>query len=89
MEFFRPTRPRTLPGFPGRRVMGAWLLALTCGGTELHTSKPHEVMANDLRLLPAYVEWPTNTFASAEQPWRIGILGTDPFGDVTHTTAAM
>jgi hypothetical protein len=81
MEFFRPTRPRSQPGFPGRRVIGALLLALACGGAELHTRKPHEVMANDLRLLPAYVEWPADTFAGPEEPWRIGILGTDPFGE--------
>jgi hypothetical protein len=52
------------------------------GAAELPTRKAHEVMANDLRLLPAYVEWPTNTFAGPEEPWRLGILGTDPFGEI-------
>jgi hypothetical protein len=66
----------------GGIVCALSLLVGLAGGEELHTSNPHAVMANYLRVLPAYVEWPTNTFATPEEPWRIGILGADPFGEL-------
>jgi hypothetical protein len=33
-----------------------------------------------------YVTWPSNAFTEASSPWKIGILGSDPFGDVLEKT---
>ena len=87
MEFPKPISPRLRASFAlGGIVFMLSLLMGLAGGEELHTRNPHEVMANYLRVLPAYVEWPTNTFASPDEPWRIGILGTDPFGELLEKT---
>jgi hypothetical protein len=61
------------------------LLAWLAGGPELRAESLRETMANDLWLLPQYVVWPTNTFATPAEPWRIGILGMNPFGDLLET----
>ena len=62
-------------------VWAGLLLTARAAGVDLHSRNPHEVMAGYLQTLPAYVEWPTNTFASPEEPWRIGVLGINPFGE--------
>jgi len=56
------------------------LLAKASPAEELHTGDAYAVMAGYLRALPAYVEWPSNTFALPQEPWQVGILGADPFG---------
>jgi hypothetical protein len=82
MEILTPARPRRrLGSVLGGIIWLASLLAGMAGGAEPHSPTPHEIMADYLRVLPAYVDWPTNTFATPEEPWRIGILGTDPFGE--------
>lgn len=55
--------------------------ALLAVGAEPPTNDRHDEMAGYLGQLPAYVEWPTNTLVKPGQPWRIGILGPDPFGE--------
>jgi len=62
------------------------LLVGLAWGEELHTSDPHKVMAGYLRALPAHVAWPTNTFATPDEPWHLGILGTDPFAGLLEKT---
>lgn len=82
-----PARQRTRPGTALGGILAALgLLAGLARGGELHTSDPHKVMAGYLRALPAHVEWPTNTFALPEEPWRIGILGPDPFAGMLEKT---
>lgn len=74
------------PGlFLGAIVCASILVANLAPAGELHSTNPHEVMAGYLRALPAYVGWPTNTFASPKDTWQIGILGDDPFGVVLET----
>ena len=75
-----PPRSR-LGSVLGGMVCAGLLLAVSAGSTERHTEKPRDVMAGYLGQFPAYVEWPTNTFGSATEPWRIGILGADTFGE--------
>lgn len=41
----------------------------------------YSVKAGYLLRFPAYVEWPTGTFASAMDPVVIGVLGQNPFGE--------
>ncbi len=40
----------------------------------------YRLMASYLLLFTRHVEWPAQTFASAESPLIVTILGTDPFG---------
>lgn len=42
---------------------------------------PSKVKAAFLRNFAHYVTWPDMVFPNNSSPWRIGILGQDPFGD--------
>ncbi len=53
-------------------------------GQEWATKNPYKVEAAFLRNFARYVTWPA--VADARSPWRIGILGRDPFGDVLEKT---
>ena len=87
MKILQPATQRPHPGTAlGGLVCALLLLALAAVGADVHSGNPYEIMAGYLRALPAYVQWPTNTFATPEQPWHIGILGADPFGEVLETT---
>jgi hypothetical protein len=82
MKFFHPaSRPVRLTLLAGIVALCA-LMAL---GQERRTSNPYSVIAGDLHAFPAYIQWPTNSVAT-QQPWRIGIWGTDPFGDLMEHT---
>jgi len=52
----------------------------------LVTRDPIKVKAAFLRNFAHYVTWPTNAFADDRSPWSIGILGSDPFGEVLEKT---
>jgi hypothetical protein len=83
------------PGLPGRRPAAAWLarwfvlllllLLLPEGlaaGEEVVPQNPDKVKAAYLLNFTRYVTWPTNAFANAKSPWRIGVLGSaDPLAD--------
>jgi hypothetical protein len=43
-------------------------------------------MAGYLHVFPAYVKWPTNTFADANDSWQVGVLGGNPFGNLLEET---
>jgi hypothetical protein len=65
------------------------LLALFRGSAragEVVTTDPNKVKAAFLRHFAHYVTWPTNTFATTNAPWKIGVLGDDPFGDILEKT---
>lgn len=47
---------------------------------------PYKVEAAFLRNFAHYVTWPGDAFADARSPWRVGILGRDPFGDILEKT---
>lgn len=50
------------------------------------TENPYKVEAAFLRNFAHYVTWPGDAFADARSPWRVGILGRDPFGDILEKT---
>jgi hypothetical protein len=45
-----------------------------------------KVEAAFLRNFAHYITWPVEAFADPQEPWRICVLGTDPFGDVLEQT---
>ncbi len=47
---------------------------------------PRHVEAAFLRNFAHYVTWPEKVFADPQTPWRICVLGSDPFGDVLEKT---
>jgi len=53
---------------------------------ELETHDPGKVEAAFLRNFARYVTWPARTFSGDRSPWRICILGDDPFGEVLEKT---
>jgi hypothetical protein len=72
--------------FAGVMVMLCLLLqSYSAAGQEVVAS-PNKVKAAFLRNFAHYVTWPTNTVRNVHSPWRIGVLGVDPFGDVLEKT---
>ncbi|HEX9023867.1 MAG TPA: YfiR family protein [Geobacteraceae bacterium] len=53
---------------------------------EFVTEDPYKVEAAFLRNFARYVTWPAGVFAGPGSPWRICILGRDPFGDILEKT---
>jgi hypothetical protein len=49
---------------------------------------PNKVEAAFLRNFARYVTWPEGVFPNENAPWKICILGDDPFGDVLEKTLA-
>lgn len=47
---------------------------------------PNKIKAAFLRNFTRYVTWPADVFADDRSPWRICILGNDPFGDILDKT---
>jgi hypothetical protein len=47
---------------------------------------PRYVEAAFLRNFAHYIAWPDEVFADPGAPWRICILGSDPFGEVLEST---
>ena len=83
------TRARLLP-WAGRWASLIGLLFFLhlpgSAGQELVTHDPIKVKAAFLRNFAHYVTWPANAFADDRSPWSIGILGSDPFGEVLEKT---
>jgi hypothetical protein len=71
--------------FLGHRAGLAALLALSClpcrADQEPARAVPAQVEAAFLRNFARYVTWPAQAFADDRAPWRICILGRDPFGE--------
>lgn len=76
------------------RRPGLWILALLlvpalpqlAASQEVVTASPNKVKAAFLRNFTHYVSWPSDVFANDRSPWRICVLGNDPFGDVLDKT---
>lgn len=50
------------------------------------TENPNKVIAAFLRNFAHYVAWPDGVFADVRSPWRVCILGRDPFGELLDDT---
>jgi YfiR/HmsC-like len=61
------------------------LLGIRMTAAPLPKSVPEPQMKGELLIRLAYVvTWPTNVFQSPTQPFRVGILGTDPLGEAVE-----
>ena len=85
------TAPQRTLGKIGRQflwrlflVLATWMPIPTHAET---SATPEAVKASYLMLFASYTTWPSNTFASTNSPVVIGVLGTDPFGEVLDKTA--
>jgi len=74
-------------GAVGLIVLLLWLLPWSfVMGQEPAVESPNRVKAAFLRNFAHYVTWPATSFENAHSPWRIGILGNAPFGEVVEKT---
>ncbi|MBS1213763.1 MAG: hypothetical protein H6R26_2380 [Proteobacteria bacterium] len=69
-------------------LVGLLQLSSVTAGQELATQDPNKVKAAFLRNFAHYVTWPEKAFADASSPWRVCVLGRDPFGEVLDKTLA-
>jgi hypothetical protein len=58
-------------------ILAAMGLALLCGSGE--PAQEYKVKAAFIYNFARFIEWPQEVFASADSPFVIGVVGTDPF----------
>ncbi len=78
-----------LPGagrFVARCVLAALFWVISSGELRAET-REYQIKAAFLINFIQFVTWPTNAFPSDEAPFRIGILGADPFGPALDRAA--
>ena len=69
-----------------------WLILfvlLPCGAMDLPAqtvSKEYQIKAAFLLNFIQFVEWPPMVFTNADEPFRIGVLGENPFGTALEET---
>jgi hypothetical protein len=61
-------------------------VAAQANGQESAMENPNKVKAAFLRNFAHYVTWPGSAFPDSRAPWRVCILGRDPFGDMLEKT---
>ncbi len=79
------------PANPGKAFAGLFLFIFSGFPLLLAQSSPpkeYQVKAVFLFNFTQFVEWPSTAFNSAADPFVIGILGEDPFGDYIKETIA-
>jgi hypothetical protein len=63
-------------------LAGFWMAGSVVPQAAAAGSKEYQIKAAFLFNFAQFVEWPSSAFASPNSPFRIGILGEDPFGGV-------
>lgn len=71
-------------GFRLRALAGT--LAALANAAAADPAPERAAMAAFLSKLPAFVEWPDSAFASPSDPFRLCIVGEDPFGTLLDGT---
>ena len=82
----RAARPRRVGRWIAALVAGlGLLLGVRAATATIPKSVPEPQLKGELLIRLAYVvTWPTNCFQSPTQPFRVGILGTDPLGEAVE-----
>ena len=70
-------------------VMSALVVASWTLSAQPATAPEYNIKAGFLTKFINYTTWPADRFESATSPVVIGVLGTDPFGDILDKTAAL
>jgi len=75
---------------PALRAWFILLVLLPAGGQPLSAqtaiSKEYQIKAVFLFNFAQFVQWPTTAFTRADEPFRIGVLGADPFDSFLDET---
>ena len=71
-------------GAAGLSLLWAVAAMPQSGSEEGKAFTEYEVKAAFLVNFAKYVEWPEKAFPEADSPFRIGVLGPNPFGDTLH-----
>ena len=87
------SRPVLRPRLPWAWSAVFWLLLLvapaaTPAGAQERQAAEHAVKAAFVFRFGEYVEWPDGTFADADAPLRIGVVGADPVATELERIAA-
>lgn len=69
-----------------RILLAAALLPAAAATEPRPAVSPPRIEAAFLRNFAHYVSWPANAFADERSPWRVCIIGDDPFGDILDET---
>jgi len=77
-RLWRATLGHSLPAFV--LIGSACVLATAEAQAQPVASKEYQLKAACLLHFAHFAEWPADAFASADAPFRIGVLGEDPFG---------
>jgi hypothetical protein len=77
-------RCRRWAGWLGLALLFVLLLPGLSASQDLVAQSPNKVEAAFLRNFAHYVAWPAHAFADDRSPWRVCILGRDPFGEVVE-----
>jgi len=76
---------RQRPGLMSRLrlcvLAGLLMIGLPAARAQPAGTKEYQIKAAFLYNFTQFVDWPTNSFASADSPLTIGVMGNDPFGD--------
>ncbi len=86
MGYFRSIRSDRLTGYNLLVLFWVMLIPVPGAAREFATANPYKVEAAFLRHFAHYVTWPSGVFGDVNSPWRIGVLGQDPFGDLLENT---
>ncbi len=80
--------PRHLVAGLAAAVLAAAAAFSTPVGAGEHTPTEYEVKAAYLFNFARFVEWPSEAFTTAREPFAICVVGSDPFGSVLDTILA-
>ena len=83
----RFARPRPTPASLALAVVACLLLAAPAVAV-VDRADEYAIKAAFLLNFTKFVEWPEDAFAGPEEPLRLCILGTDPFGEVLDEVIA-
>ncbi len=64
------------------------LLATASAGSSSDGADEYEIKAAFLYNFLRFVDWPEDAFDGPDEPFRIGILGVDPFGEILDAVVA-
>jgi uncharacterized protein DUF4154 len=86
--FARAVKPPATWGVPVVWILGSALGLVPVSGLAAQAARPSEYQVKAVFLFnfAQFVDWPPNAVTDSQAPLIIGVLGSDPFGDVLDAT---